>query len=269
MKQERLQQKYNQLIQNSVYITSLEANEDFIQRNKIANFSYVLLDYSSIKDADITITEEDYKTYYNNHKAAFFNPSETRSIEYVVFNAEPSASDSLAVHEKVIELAKELTTTDNDSLFASINSDTKYPIAYYKKGDLSPNLDSALFNSSTGSVVGPFFSNGTYEMAKIIDSRMSPDSVSASHILLNPAAEGGIDQAKAKADSIKTLVQNGANFGTLAVEFSIDGSKNDGGELGTFARGAMIPDFENAVFNGKTGDIIILTTQFGVHIIRI
>jgi len=269
IKQERLQQKYNQLIQNSVYVTSLEANEDFIQRNKIANFNYVLLDYSSINDGDIKPTAEDYKAYYNDHKAAFFNPVETRSIEYVVFNAEPSASDTLAVREKAIELASELATTDNDSLFASINSDTKYPIIYYKKGDLSPKLDSALFNSTSGTVVGPFFSNGTYELAKVIDSRMSPDSVSASHILLNPAAEGGTDKAKAKADSIKTLIQNGANFATLAAEFSTDGSKNDGGKLGTFARGAMIPDFENAVFNGKTGDLIVVTTQFGIHIIKI
>src|SRR5690606_1002654 len=81
--------------------------------------------------------------------------------------------------------------------------------------------------------------------------------------------EGGADQAKAKADSIKSLIQNGANFSTLAAEFSTDGSKNDGGKLGTFARGTMIPDFENAVFNGRIGDVVVITTQFGVHIIKI
>src|SRR5690606_26874610 len=65
LKNDRLQQKYNQLIQNSVYVTSLEANEDFTQRNKIANFNYVLLDYASIDDKDIKLSEEDYKSYYN------------------------------------------------------------------------------------------------------------------------------------------------------------------------------------------------------------
>src|SRR5690606_20738437 len=44
---------------------------------------------------------------------------------------------------------------------------------------------------------------------------------------------------------------------------------NDGGSLGTFARGAMIPEFENAVFNGKTGDVLVVPTQFGVHVIKI
>jgi len=269
IKNDRLQQKYNQLVQNSVYVTSLEANEDYTQRNKIANFSYVLLDYASLNDKDIKLSEEDYKSYYNEHKASFRNPVENRSIEYVVFNAEPTKSDSVAVKEKAIELAKDLETAENDSLFASINSETKYPVTYYTKGNLSPALDSALFNGTTGSVVGPVFSNGTYELAKILDSRMSPDSVSASHILLNPATEGGLSQTKAKADSIKNLIQNGASFADLASQFGTDASKDEGGKLGTFARGAMIPEFENAVFNGKTGDLFVLPTQFGVHIIKI
>jgi len=269
IKNDRLQQKYNQLIQNSVYVTSLEANEDYSQRNKIANFSYVLLDYASVNDKDIKLSEEDYKNYYNEHKAAFFNPEETRNIQYVVFNAEPTASDSLAVKEKVNELAKEFAVAENDSLFASINSETKYPVTYYTKGNLPPALDSALFNSATGTVVGPVYSNGVYDIAKVLDSRMSPDSVTASHILLNPATEGGLEQAEAKADSIKNLIKNGASFATLAAEFGTDASKDDGGKLGTFARGAMIPEFENAVFSGKTGDIMVLQTQYGVHVIKI
>lgn len=268
IKNDRLQQKYNQLVQNSVYVTSLEANEDYVQRNKIANFSYVLMDYASVNDKDITLTEEDYQNYYNENKALFNNKVETRTIEYVAFNAQPTPADSAAVKQKAAELVQEFATADNDSLFASINSETKYPVMYYSKGQLSPALDTALFSASTGAVVGPFYSNGTYEMAKVIDSRMSPDSVTASHILLNPALEGGLPQAQAKADSIKNLIQNGADFTELALTFGTDATKNDGGSLGTFARGAM-PPIEDAVFNGRTGDVMVLNTQFGVHVIRI
>lgn len=269
IKSDRLQQKYNQLVQNSVYVTSLEAKEDHIQRNKIANFSYVLLDYASIPDEEVTITDADYKSYYDAHKKEFYNPSESRSIRYVVFDAEPTTADSLAVKEKASELAQGLATAENDSLYASINSETKYPVTYYSKGDLSPALDSALFNASGGTVVGPFLSNGTYEMAKVLESKIGPDSVTASHILLNPALEGGIDQATAKADSIKNLIQSGASFADLASQFGTDASREDGGKLGTFGRGAMIPEFENAVFDGKKGDVLVVPTQYGVHVIKI
>src|SRR5690606_35313970 len=122
----------------------------FTQRNKIANFNYVLLDYASIDDKDIKLSEEDYKSYYNEHKGAFYNPTEARTIEYVVFNAQPSAGDSLAVKEKAARLAQEFAVAENDSLFATINSETKHPVTYYTKGSLPGGLDSAAFNATSG-----------------------------------------------------------------------------------------------------------------------
>lgn len=269
MKEGKLQQKYNNLIQNSVYVTSLEANEDYNQRNKIANFSYVLLDYASLPDKDVKPSDADYQKFYDEHKTSFKNEAETRSFEYVVFNAKPTAQDTVLAKETVTKLTKELATTTNDSLFAASNSEQKRPVAYIKKGTLSPALDSLVFSAAAGTTVGPVYTNGVYESAKVLDVRNSPDSVTARHILLNPATEGGIDKAKAKADSIKNLIVNGGNFAALAVEFGTDGTKDNGGELGTFARGSMIPAFEDAVFNAKPGDVFVLNTQYGVHIIKV
>ncbi|WP_370526643.1 peptidylprolyl isomerase [Pedobacter sp. HDW13] len=61
----------------------------------------------------------------------------------------------------------------------------------------------------------------------------------------------------------------GGNFAELAKNYSVDGSKDKGGELGTFARGAMVPEFENAAFDGKAGDIKVVKSQFGYHILKI
>ncbi len=267
---ERLNTKYTNLINNSVYVTSLEATEEYNQRNKLANFEYILLDYHSVSDSAVTITEQDYKDYYNEHKGVFKNQQETRTLEYVVFDASPTSQDTARVKATIEELKAQLVESTSDSLFAAVNSDTKYPFAYRKQGEFTPALDSLLFSVPVGTTVGPVLSNGLFEIAKVVDSRVGPDSVKASHILLNPAAEGGMDKAQAKADSIKALVQKGENFAALAVQFSVDeGSKINGGELGTFGRGMMIPAFENAVFDGKAGDVVVVSTQFGVHIIKI
>ncbi len=270
VRDERMGTKYTNLLNNSIYVTSLEANDDYIQRNKLANFKYVLLDYSSIKDADIKLTDADYKEYYDENKNAFKNPEETRSIEYVLVDGRPNQRDTAATLAVVQKLKADLAASTNDSLFASVNSDTKYPYTYLKKGQVSPALDSVLFNAPVGATVGPFLSNGVYEIAKIKDATFSPDSVKASHILLNPTAEGGVDKAKAKADSIKNLIAKGEAFGPLAIQFSQDeGSKANGGDLGTFGRGRMVPEFDKAVFEGKTGDVLIVNSQFGVHIVKI
>lgn len=269
---QRLSEKYGNLIQNSVYVTALETQDEYTSRNKLANFKYVMLDYSSVADSEINLTDADYKAYYDKHKNGFKNAEETRQVEYVLFDANPSAADTAATLSTIQDLKVKLAESANDSLFASINSDTKYPVRYYSKGEVSPALDSVIFNVAAGTTVGPYLSpaNGAYEIAKVISTKFSPDSVKASHILLNIANEGGLQQAQAKADSIKTLIQNGENFAALAVEFTQDPTgKANGGDLGTFPRGQMVPQFEEAAFGGKPGEIVTATSQFGVHVIRI
>lgn len=267
--QNRLSEKYYNLVKNSLYVTSLEAREDYAQRNKLANFSYVALDFNSIADGQIKLTDADYEAYYDENKFRFKNPQEIRSFEYVVFDASPTKADSAEVAAKITKLANDFRVSANDSLFVSINADTKTPIAYVRKGQLDPALEAQVFAAGNGALVGPVFSNGAYRLAKVLDSKVGPDSVSASHILINPATEGGVDKAKAKADSIKKLIQGGASFATLAAKYGTDGSKDKGGDLGTFGRGAMVAAFEDAVFNGKAGDLKVISTQFGVHVIKI
>lgn len=267
---ERLSAKYTSLINNSVYVTTLEATEEYNQRNKLANFEYVLLDYDSVSDSAVTISEQDYKEYYNENKGVFKNPEETRSLEYVVFDASPIAQDTARVRSAIEELRAQLAESTTDSLFAAVNSETKHPYIFRKEGEFGPALDTLVFRAPVGTTVGPVLTNGRFEIAKIVETKVGPDSVKASHILLNPAMEGGIDKAKAKADSIKGLIEKGDSFAALAIQFSSDeGSKIEGGSLGTFGRGRMVPAFENAAFDARKGDVVIATSQFGIHIIKV
>jgi foldase protein PrsA len=87
------------------------------------------------------------------------------------------------------------------------------------------------------------------------------DEVTASHILVKDEATAKEVQAKLKA---------GEKFEDLAKQYSIDGSAANGGSLGTFGRGAMVKEFEDAAFALKPGEISdIVKTQFGYHIIKV
>ena len=99
------------------------------------------------------------------------------------------------------------------------------------------------------------------------------DSVKASHILVK--AEEGADEAtvaaaKKKIEAILAEVKGGADFAETAKKSSEGPSGPNGGDLGFFARGQMVPPFEEAAFALKKGEISgIVKTQFGFHIIKV
>jgi parvulin-like peptidyl-prolyl isomerase len=79
------------------------------------------------------------------------------------------------------------------------------------------------------------------------------------------------DEARKKAQSILDRLRKGEDFGKLAEENSDDpGSKVKGGDLGFFAKGAMVGPFDDAAFSMKPGDMSdLVETQFGFHIIKV
>lgn len=71
------------------------------------------------------------------------------------------------------------------------------------------------------------------------------------------------------AQEIKTKIAGGESFANLAKQYSIDGSKKRGGDLGFFGRGMMVKEFEKAAFTLEKGQVSdIVRTQFGYHIIK-
>jgi len=265
----KLAQKFMSLATNGLYVNSLDAKDDYEAKNRLVNFKYVALDYASIPDNKVTLTDDDYKAYYDEHKYKFNNKEELRSFDYVTINGAASKDDSAAVKDQVEKLIPAFKKTTDDSLFVQQNAETKTPLAFRKKGQLGdPKLDSVMFTAPNGFIYGPYLSNGSYKIAKLIDTRIGPDSVKARHILL--PATNGLDKAHATADSFKKLIQGGKSFADLAQMYSTDKSSAvKGGELGMFGRGMMVGPFDEAVFNGKKGDLLIVTTQFGVHLIQI
>ena len=99
-----------------------------------------------------------------------------------------------------------------------------------------------------------------------------PEQARSRHILIQVAAGADAQTdaaAKAKAEGILKQIQGGANFAELAKKYSDDASKDDGGELGFYRRGATVPEFEKALFSQKIGDTQIVKSKFGYHILQV
>jgi peptidyl-prolyl cis-trans isomerase D len=101
-----------------------------------------------------------------------------------------------------------------------------------------------------------------------------PDQAQSRHILISvpEGADAKTDAAaKAKAESVLKQLQAGGSWTALAKKYSDDpGSKDKGGELGFMSKNAqLVPEFLNALFTQKVGDIAIVKSHYGYHIIQV
>jgi peptidyl-prolyl cis-trans isomerase C len=106
------------------------------------------------------------------------------------------------------------------------------------------------------------------------DQFKQPEQVRASHVLILVPAGSTDDvkkEKKAKIDATRERLVKGEDFAVVAKEVSEDpGSAAQGGDLGFFGRGMMVPEFEKAAFSLKAGEISeVVTTQYGHHILKV
>jgi peptidyl-prolyl cis-trans isomerase D len=109
---------------------------------------------------------------------------------------------------------------------------------------------------------------------QLADQLTTAEIRTASHILLsvkNDASEELVEQTRQKIVDLKTRIDNGESFSTIAMEFSQDpGSATEGGDLGEVERGMMVKPFESVLFALEEGQISDpVKTQFGWHIIKL
>ena len=99
-----------------------------------------------------------------------------------------------------------------------------------------------------------------------------PEQVTAQHILFKTTEKtpAEVEQIREKARGVLDRAKKGEDFATLAKQFSEDSSASNGGDLGSFGRGTMVPEFEQVAFTLGPGAMSeLVQTQFGIHIIKV
>ncbi len=265
----RFSQKYQNLIEKGMYTTTQEAVKVLNSRVQNASVNYVSIPFTTIED--IEISEEEVTEHYNNNIDDYQNEKETRNVEYVTFTVLPSSEDDASVRDEMVSLSNKFKISENDELFAArYTSELIEGFPYLKKEDVTDPKFTELLTKELGDVSGPYkLTNGRYRLSKLSDIADRADSVEARHILLTLDTLTA-DTAKTILRNIRKQVKEGKDFGVLAGKYSEDkGSAIKGGDLGWFTEGQMVTEFNDVCFSSKVGDLRIVRTQFGVHLIQI
>lgn len=267
---DRENEKYNTLITKGLYVTNFSAQSYMKQVFETASGRFLRVDYSTIADSSIEAPEEDLRKWYQEHVWEFKSKEAQRNLDYVVFEVKPSAEDRDALLKKMNEIRVSWLSSDDDSMFVVMNSEQPGDDRFYAQTELTDETRSRLFGDTIGALSEVYQDGNMFKLTRLARRMVRPDSVKARHILVKVKDTETEETAKKRADSLWQLVKNGGNFAALAQANSEDpGSGMNGGDLGFFAEGAMVKPFNDACFEGKKGDQVLVKSDFGFHIIEI
>jgi peptidyl-prolyl cis-trans isomerase D len=272
---------YSTLVKGGMFTTEAEGKFKYELESNKADFDYVSVLYSSVKDSDIKLTDADYLDYMKKHEKKFKSDG-TREIEYVLIEDKPSTKDEEEVKARInaVLMATDslsFRSTNNLAGFIAENSDIPYDTIYKSKQDLPAETAEALFATPTGEIYGPYMNGKFYCISKVTGRKAGAKS-KASHILIsyegtqvpNKKEKRTKEEAKVKAEALLAqALANPSSFMMLALTNSDDSSAQQGGDLGYFAPGQMVKPFNDFVFNNPVGKIGLVETDFGYHIINV
>ncbi|SHF95811.1 peptidyl-prolyl cis-trans isomerase D [Flavobacterium fluvii] len=285
-------QIYNNLIKAGIYTTESEGKLKYEMESNKASFAYVAGLYSTIKDSDVKVSDDDIVAFMKKNEKKY-KADETREIEYVLIEDKASPEDVAEVKAKINGLLSgsvvyNQATGKNDTLpgfrsatnvveFVNSNSDVPYDSTYVAKKDL-PAVDAdKLYNLAPGEIYGPYMFGKYYCISKSLGRKVGVNA-KASHILIgyegsqtpNTKEKRTKEEAKAKAEAILAQVNaNPDSFLMLAFTASDDSSSQQGGDLGFFGPNQMVKPFNDFVFANPIGKVGLVETPFGFHIIKV
>ena len=283
----RKQEKYFALLGQGVYVTKLEAKQEYLAQKEVKNISFVQYLFSDISDTDagIKVSESEIKAYYEDHKSdkKYKNRMASREVKIFEVAVQPSKKDTAEFSKEIIKLKADFLASTNDSLFVMKESESKMyfgdmrgiavPQGHEKSNrfmSYPPDYDTIFKLANIGQLVGPYSMNEKMYISKVIG--FTPSKLKARHLLIatNGSTDTKVLAAKRKtADSLLKVI-NKTNFEALVLKYSDDpGSKDKGGLYENFLEGEMVKEFGGFCANNPVGKIAVVKTDFGFHIIEI
>lgn len=276
-----LSDQYLEMSTNGLNTTLIEAKISYMFRNSFLNMDYIFLPYYEYENKfykKIHISNKEIVNYVNKHKNNYIT-SPFRDINFVVIPIKPSYNDINKIKVKMNGLVGEFKKTKNDSLFISKHSEIQYTRKCYSENSLPFFLKGFLEKSKVGNIYGPIFQDeNSCFIVKILGRNKIPGATKFSHILISykGAINSHVDRTKKEAEIIakrfyKRIKNNSIIFKNLVSKSDDIISIRNKGDLGWINNKSqgLTSNYQKYLNKGKKGEINIIETPFGFHIVRI
>jgi len=273
--------KYNALIAASAYYPNWMKEKEAAESKTFANISYVAVPYNQINDSTVKVTDQEILDYVNRHKAQYKQEG-GRQVAYVGFTTNPSTADTTATVESVATLKSAFAADTTPKLFVSKNMSARdFQDVYVIRSKIPGTQKDTLASLPVGAVYGPYLDGNEVVIAKMLGSKILPDSIKCRHILIattdrqtgQPLMADSV--AKSRIDSIELAIKGGASFDELEAKYSADEVAHKDKGVMTFDVAAVqnkdqfAPEFGSFLLNENGETRKAVKTNFGWHYIEI
>lgn len=255
---DRMMSKYLGMVRGGIYPNALEVEAGVKAANESRSGRYVMLKYNTIADSLVTVSNAEVQKYYDEHKNAYTQLPH-RSITYVVFEVNPTDDDMLAIEKEVRAVGEEFAAADDVRAFVRKNIKGNIADHYVSAAQLSEDEAVVL----DGEQYGPVLKANEWVMSRAVATKMAPDSIGLSHIVLSA-------QDAALADSLYTALKNGGDFAEAAAKYSTyTATAQNGGEIGVMPFSGFTTDMADQLADAKVGDVIKTTIGDAIQILKV
>lgn len=252
-------QKYYGLIKNGVYVNNLEVAQGQKSQNETRSGKWVVKRYADTPDSLINVSSSEIKAYYKAHKN-MYKQLPNRQLSYVVFEVSATEEDMAALEQEVKSVGEAFATAEDVKAFARENRNGSIAEGYVNASQLTAEEAEALM---AGKMYGPVLRNNEWTMARVMDTKMAPDSLGIRHIVL-PYTETAL------ADSLLTALKGGADFAETAAQYSVFAQTAQlGGEVGVMPFAAFTGEFAEALASAKKGDIVKIASGDAIQLMQV
>ena len=225
LRQQTLAQKYQSLLAHCFLSNPVEAKMAFKEENEESKIQLAAFPYSDIQDDKVKVVESDLKAKYDEMKARFKQPVESRDIKFVDIQVEASQADRAALNKEFAgyhtQLAAAADPTEVVRKSASTVAYLGIPVGKDAfPSDIAATLDSMAVGATTA--VKANKADNTLNIVKLVNKQQLPDSIQYRVIQV---AAASVAEAKTKADSIQGAISRGADFEAIAKKYGQNGEK--------------------------------------------
>ena len=216
IKQELLAGKFQALVATSLISNPVAAKQNFDGRATENDILLSAVPYTTIKDADIEVSEKDLKAKYDEMKELFRNTQEMRDIKYIDVEVVASKADEAVINQEMYGYATALSEgAEPAKVVREAGSLVSYSVLPISTKALPRDIAKQIDSLSIGEQKGPYYYAGdnTMNIVRLISHSVVPDSVQFRQLTV-PATS--MAEAQQRADSIMTVLRSGVAIDSVA-----------------------------------------------------